>query len=418
MADRYRLIYAYMAFAAECGLLQFLSLDSDKSDIRVASQGFAAVSAGRVGKEVGVLSNYSDNREMEMEIKYLRKVLADVDSNIVLPDSLKAEAMRRKLDAIPEPKKISFLNAEFLRSRVFSLQSVVSYAVAFVIIFAAAWFMRLGSPDIVDGNIDTVDAGSAENAVMDAEPFAMRVQEAEDNAADAAGVQEQEQADIPGILPPPESLFQDSMGVGGGGAAKQLAADDRYTYLYRENDLTDPDGAGYTLEIVDEQNQELAARIGLEGFVEIRDCFVSEDMLTLVGLCEGGVVSRSWSLAGLETESGPVQTAELIQPGSYVAARAFEGVLHTVTLSDQAPEGVEPDVLEGSASEAVCILTALDIVTGQAEWAAWQGADNEINLYNRNLYISWVVPQGEEDEELHMAQIILTGLDMEFVMVP
>ncbi len=76
---------------------------------------------------------YSENRGHNLEMKHLRKRLSELDAQIVLPDSLKGEALLARLDGVEQ--QAPPMSAALMRPRRWlNARSGFAYAAAFLLI--------------------------------------------------------------------------------------------------------------------------------------------------------------------------------------------------------------------------------------------------------------------------------------------
>ena len=384
-------------------------------------------------------------REIEYDIKYLRKVLGPVNENIPVPEALQGYALRQKLaqEPLPATESLWASAADFLRSRVFSMQSVVSYALAFVVIMAITYTVGQNPASLVDGNIAVTGA----MAVNQAEPVEAEEEAITEESPAVSFSAGNVTADTGAAMPDIASATQTApnaavspstggqaaaMGQGGSGAVTVLGEDDAYSYLARQNDVTDPhrDSALLTLEMVSKDSGQLMAAADLPGAVEITEFFCQPRIMGFVALMsDGSVMTQIYETGVLEDEPGrevarPVFLLE--QPGVFEQGRVAEDILHVVT---KMPAGVAISAsqrLPESVSDTAYVITALDMTTRESNQVVYVGADDDkpISVHSRSIYISYAVLPEEQEEgvapepELYMAQIKLEGTDFEMVLVP
>ncbi|MDR2932435.1 MAG: hypothetical protein LBV27_04940 [Oscillospiraceae bacterium] len=364
-------------------------------------------------------------------MKYLRKVLCDVDEGISLPHTLSAEALRSSIESIniePEPH-VAWSAFSFLRSKVFSLQSAVSYALALVLLVAVAYGMRLGS-NVVDGSImienqtaaHTAETGAARTARSPENAADKPVYAEDDTIAGGGGAKTSSDASTAGSNTQADQQ-PETFGVGGGAEAVYLGEDEQYVYLYRMNDLTDPDKASMpmTIEIVGTADGAPAGLIDLPDISKIIKFYSIPGFIGLVGEHDGVVVARGYALGNIADGNKASEVFTAAQPGRYENSHQIDGILHVVTLADEEDAGDDMAVqpLPGATSTALCVITAVDMQQGAVRQEAFLGADKGVSMHERNIYISYMAQhEGEDEQELSMAQIRLDGTDFEMVMVP
>lgn len=395
------------------------------------------------------LSKKDLDRTYEYDVRHLRKVLADIDENIVLPRSLHADILCSKLTLAEEEARqqqgITRSAASFLRSRVFSLQSVVSYALAFVVIAVVAYNIRVtSSPDMISGNI-VVNTAAVDQPVQE-EASAQTFSAVPDTATEpppqaAAGAAvpplvETESATVSDDDAPSAPLANNDAplrqgqassapaepvgGMGGGAAAIHLDADSTFTYLYRENDRNDPDKADFplTLEVVDTESGQVFAQIDLPNITEIKEFFTAPGIVGVVGIDSEAIFAQAYTLA---EEAGADSTIlfSLSQPGVYGGARLHESIVHMVSFVDSTDSSIPAEILPDSTSPITCIITAVSLEDGAWNQAAYTGVDEakELTIHNTSVYLPYTVTV-EEEAEVYMAQIKFEGTELVMSMVP
>lgn len=383
------------------------------------------------------MARYSDTREEKVEAKYLYKVWSKVDSGIELPPSLTGRALLPKLDHLEQPvpltRKIRF------SPRIFTWQSGVTYAAAFLLIVAlSAVFGRNStlSSDSVQEPQSVAEAAdeSDENAATFAAQPRVAIPEAEEEAeADVeagAGVSVQDAPSQTSPAPEKAEAFSagaaDGMdegvassspefeGIGGQSESILLGQDDTYTYTYRANDPTDPDKAGYpvTVNIMDTASGALVCAIDISDMQSVEEYYRYENALALVGLAEGGVAFHSYDLSAMEE---PVETFAHTQPGKLLGARLYKNVVHVLTLAD-AGDPLDCEVIEllGSTADTSCLITAIDMDTLETNQKAFSGAGDDVALYNLNVYLNYTGEATEDNETgRYGAHIRLDGMEIE-----
>ena len=378
------------------------------------------------------MSKQKDNRQFEYDIKYFRKVLSSADKKIELPSSLRAEYMRAKLDDISaEPKPHVAKSAlAFWGSRAFSMQSAVSYALAFVLIVAVAYGLRFNG-NIVDSGAVIDNTQYAESTAADAEPAISEsyIEEEILPASSQSGISQsspsqntvEEKDDVMLDSPESQAMPNQILGMGGGAKAIHLAEDELYTYLYRKNDLSDPDKANFpvTLEIVGIETSEVN-NINIPDISEFITFFSSGNTICFIGKYSDGVTARTYNIENIEKGGEATEIFAYFRHGSYVDCNIVDGILRLVTLSnEESAENVEITLLPGTISDKLCIVSLLDTSNGDKVNAGYLGADIDVSLHERNVYISFLTTgESEEEQELGMAQVKLDGMSQDMVIVP
>lgn len=374
------------------------------------------------------------DRSAEQELKNLRRIFDKIDETIVLPRSLHADILRQKLDGVtPDGLKVKkpFNTREFFKSRVFSLQSVVTYALAFVVIVVVAYSTRVTVPDIVDGtiaiqeNVAQSDEALQPDSLSPPQAAHSQALEAEDDDVAEASMPAQsstEAATTDASLAQSETADVVTGGQGGGGEAYALGEDEAYSYICRQNDQTDPDKAGIpmTLEIVDKSSGALLSFLDIEDMERIDHFYDGDGFFGVVGTAGGEVIFRAYTLVEASEQTAAVELFEAAQSGQYLDARLVDGVLHVVTVNESADYGdAEAVRLPDSSSDASCVITSADVLDGELEQIAYLGVDidKRISIQNHNVYIPYDVITAEATE-LYMAQVKLEGITQEMVLVP
>lgn len=385
-------------------------------------------------KEVHNLAKYSDNREWNVEASDLYRVWSRVDSRIELPPGLRADALLPLLEDPPENAPVS--RKSRFRPRVFTWQSGVTYAAAFVLVVAVSAVLTRGNPtaDIVAGQLEPVPYNEEQTAsaptmeagmplLDDSEPApaapAADTAQQEQTAAAALRQEQQPSAGAGGeagdaSVPAGDRAAAAAYGIGGEGASIELGQDELYTYTYRLNDETDPDKAGIpiTVTVTHTATGVLAFPIDIVDMYSIEEHFVFNNTLTLVGAGGSGVVLRTYDLTQV---GAPTERLAIEQPGRYLDARLHKNVVNLFTLLEQPEDpGCEVVALPGAVSDMLCVVSAVDVESGLVEQKAFAGAGDDVSLLNLNAYIKY---EGEPDEEHpeghYVAQIRLDGMSIE-----
>lgn len=344
-------------------------------------------------------------------MKYLRKVLGEVDSQIPVPDSLRGVALRGKLDNVypiapapPDKKSGVQFNLRWL-----NWHSGLAYAAAFALIVGL--FYGLGfhqQPQIVDGNIEiqsqtpaeapvSPDSADSDMALPESDaqeaPLAPAVGTAPDTDTrqDAAG----------GTGTPQAPVVQE--GLGGGGQTVSLGQYNGYTYAWRANDATDPDKTGFpvTMEIL--SGEQVVASVDIPDMYDVRQSFFVEEHIVLVGGNGAEIVSRSYNIAAPEAVA---EGAMVKQPGTYVNSREYQGFVHVVTYlanaDGLADYSIESEALPGATDPGACIITSIDAVRDLVVQKAFTGSQEDISLHNLSAIITYTgtpINDGADAEE-------------------
>ncbi len=238
------------------------------------------------------MAGYTKNREQNLEIKYLRKVLGQVDNRIQLPASLEASALRGLLDEI-EPTNVREVAAR--RPRWLSLQSGIAYAAAFALIVGLFYATKLYRPEIIDGGLRITHQVQSKVVPSTAEApnVAANLDEAQANSVvDSAATQAPQVVAAEATVTPPaeadastaKSASAPALGVGGGGVSHVLFEQDGLQYRWRTNDANDPDrSTPVSLEVINLASEDIMTQIDLPSVVDVKSCLLSTDKLILIG---------------------------------------------------------------------------------------------------------------------------------------
>lgn len=375
------------------------------------------------------MAGYANNREQNYEVKYLRKVLGEVDERIKVPESVHGAALRHLLDDVPSPaapkQKEAALQPEprrVNRRRWLSLQSGIAYAAAFALIVALFYSLEYSKPNIIEGSMSAASQPTqseqpgvteqAQNPTQDDKPGAASGAAAENTE----GAQTAESAqDASGDTAPESETLS---AVGGSNQATLLLEQDTIAYYARANDASDPDKEGFpvTLEVVDRGAQEIISQVNIPDMTFLDHCFVSDGFMLLLGPgADGGYLARTYRsvLAGEFTED---QVYPL--PGQLVDARVYKETAHIVTMAPTAPaEGAAFETLPNTQAEDTCTFAAVDLMTGETTQFSFVGAKGTVQLHNLNAYIHYEGTDEDGNERDYIAQITLDGTHIELTAV-
>ena len=361
------------------------------------------------------MAGYS-NKQFNSDVKYVQHALQPIESRITVPDSLQADALRAQLEGIepvglkkkPEPKPESERVFRW-PGNLFNLQSGLTYATAFALMLALFYGLGLNKPKMITGDIPVEQStGTAELAKAHmAEPEALDEALPEDSQVRMFAAAQTETAD---------STAQDNEmpGVGGAGKSIPLGEEGGLHYVYRANDVTDPDKEGFplTVDIVDNATSQLLGQIDLADINTIYSFFSRDEVVTLVGEGPAGVITRTYSVAD------PAQAQEVVsvsQQGSFAGARQYQELVHTVTRLSEKPAGEIVD-LPGSVSNSYVVISAVQTAQAQTAQKVFSGSDTgDVLLYNRNAYISYTGETAQDGGQtgVLVAQVRLEGLQIE-----
>ena len=239
-----------------------------------------------------LLAGYSENREQNYEMKYLRKVLGQVDKRIQVPESISGERLRALIDDVESatPRDIA------ARRKRLTLRSAIAYAAAFALIVGLFYGTQMYRPEMITGGMQiasrTSDAGNA--AVVEQAPEA-HVFDTNDlaeapapAAAEAVSAEVAAQEDTGAAVV--DAGGEEVLGVGGL-MSTLLLEQDGYAYYVRTNDATDPDKAGYpvTIDIVNMETNLIEAQIDIDNMQTVESISASDGKITLTGLYGDGL---------------------------------------------------------------------------------------------------------------------------------
>jgi hypothetical protein len=386
-----------------------------------------------------VLAAYSENREHNLEMKYLRKRLSEVDKRIVLPDSLQGSALLARLDGVEQkapPMRVALISPR----RLLNARSGFAYAAAFLLMVGLFYGLGIDKQNnLVDGMI-ALDREQGRSSAMqqDGQEMLQPSPSAPEDSARSYALKSEE-SDQPEAAPPkgaemaPFAAIPDSSSsialhremeqesasdaaIGGVLSTQLCTFGEDYVLACRPVDQNDPDmGVSNVLEVLHHQENRLVALVPLPAMERVISAFTKDDLVAVVGEDQGFVYTLTVDLSHLE-EPKPLELLE--QPGVWKGARAFEDVVHVVSFAPQLLEGERNAVeLPHSRETGTVIFTALSLKDGSYNQAAFLGAGEEMNLYNHSAYIYFngytVEENNEETEDLFVAKIKLADLDIE-----
>lgn len=370
------------------------------------------------------MAGYSENRELNKDIKYLRKVLGNVDSCIRAPDSLRGDVLLQKLEGVTQEPSPEEKVRMIMPKRLFTLRSGLTYAAAFLLIVGLFYGMGFDKQnDMLTGEISLAPYASLpDTPLLDGgggTEMARIAPESEEinpqaNLQDSAP-QENPMTFGMTVEEPAENPVTGG-GVGGSGPSTRLGSYQDYILAFRPNDSTDPDHiseAPYLLELM--KDDAMVAQVDIPFITEISGYYGDADILTLVGAVPEGTGSFVLNMADVET---PAVLAYLTQPGTLREARVANGILHVLSYS---PTSVgEPGdnwiALSGSADEGACTITAVDMTGGVYNQVTFTGVGEEIKLFNISAYLYFDgIPAEGEAPERNIAQVNLKDTEIELV---
>jgi len=386
-----------------------------------------------------VLAAYSENREHNLELKYLRKRLSEVDRCIVLPDSLKGSALLPRLEGVEQkapPMRVTLMSPRHL----FNVRSGFAYAAAFLLLVGL--FYGLGfdkQNNLIDGTITldrqqeqatasqpvSEDIDQPLAAVPEASVKAFLATDEESSSDQLAIASNEENQAFLAAMPEsqPSTVLKgemaengDSEAVGGVLSTQLCTFGEDYVLACRPVDQNDPDmGVSNVLEVLHNQENRLIALIPLPAMENVLYGFAGENLVAVVGEGQDYAYTLTVDLSNVEEP----QTLELLaQPGAVKTARAFEHVVHVVSY---APEMLKEELnaveLPYSRETGTAIFTALSLEDGSSNQVAFLGAGEGIKLYNHSAYLSFngytAGENNAETEDVFVAKIQLDDLNIE-----
>lgn len=384
-----------------------------------------------------MLAAYSEHREHNLEMKYLRKRLSEVDAHIVLPDSLKGEALLARLDGVEQqapPMSVTLMRPR----RWFNARSGFAYAAAFLLIVGL--FYGLGfdkQSNLIDGTItldreqgrsiesrleveETSPASVPEAAARAALPAAEQSGEPEANNSKAADMAPFAALSGPSASTSKEAEDRNVPDAMGGVLSTQLCTfGEDYVLACRPVDENDPHiDAANVLEVLNHRENRLVALVPLPAMDRVLKAFAGDHLVAVVGEDDHSVYTLTLDLSDLEEP----KTLELLeQPGALAAARVFERVAHLVSYTSEPLEGEFHAVeLPHSSETGAAVFTALSLEDGSRNQVTFLGAGKEIKLYNISAYVYFdgVSLENEvETSDLFVAQIKFNDLEIELAGV-
>lgn len=364
------------------------------------------------------MAGYSKNRETNYEMKYLRKVLGQVDKRVQIPESVSADSLRHLLDSVETP---SVRETASRRTFKLSLQSGIAYAAAFALIVALFYSTRLYRPDIVSWGTD-ISAAEQQSS----EDFTALAQAIAEPTSDATGEVQPfiaaETADAPAIDPvtieqtesvaDTQDIAEDTprtaLGVGGSGKATLVLEQDEYAFYWRENDLSDPDRTTpISFEIVDTAAQETVAQADVP-LLAVTQSFELDNNIILVGNdFTGAAAICSYDVS--DADGGFVETT-FAQDGELLDARMYKDVVRIVSRSEMTEQDAE--LLPGCISGETYVITAFDPETQETVTKRFVGGNGTVQLHNLNAYIRYTGQDDDGETRDYVAQILFDGMDI------
>ena len=378
------------------------------------------------------MAGYSDHREQNLDIKYLRKALSGLDGSIRLPGSLEASALLCKLDGLEQEVPTEQKVKELVLPRRPGLRSWITYAAAFALIVGLSYGMGYYQQQ----NHLALDARSFEQQA-ELSPLGEggrafdRASEEDTTGAAAAPVQAE------GTLPATEQPLPGMSGraeggeaqtfagidgmydaVGGAGMGRILGSFGAFTLSYRPTDAADPDHTGdasNVLLLLDSEGQTILSQVDLPFMTEIEAFHAHGEILALVGV--DGLRTYIYTIDYTDPQS-PDTLLLLSQPGTLADEIYFDGFLYVASHTPGPWEAEQTILLEESLSEGTAILTLVNLSENTSSQAAVGGAGELITLYRTEARIPFTAPaaEGEEGAVEWMARIdiIIGAMQMLF----
>ena len=230
------------------------------------------------------MARYSDNREQNLEIKYLRKRLLELDERIAVPESVRGEALVHKLEGVRQQNEAR--TAFGPRDRVpFTLHKGLAVAALFAVVVGVVYGAYAYRPEMIEGGL--VIAPSESSAVEFHNPLSEDASGQQTLATTAEAVPQQagsssaaSASEVSSQAPVVEEA-DEVEGVGGGGKAELLIEKDGLGFHLRHNDPSDPDRAAspLTLEIIDSATEQLVGQIDMPDVQAVLDSVSAGDEL-------------------------------------------------------------------------------------------------------------------------------------------
>ena len=355
--------------------------------------------------------------DVNLETKYLRRVLGNVDSRIELPDSLQGQALLHKLEGvkqdIPTDKKVK----ELLFPRKANLRSLLAYAAALLLVVGLFYSLNTHRPwELAVGVIPLgqdaelaplSEGGGMSGRAQDSTPatpdeqlsgFALPGEAGDPGPQSLPGQQDGGQ---------PTDIYPAIDGVGGPGMGTRLGQLGSLVLSYRPNDATDPNhlsSAPNVLLLLDPIRNVIVSQVDLPYMSEIASYYINGSILTLVGLAEGMTFIHSLDYTLPEY---PESLLFLEKAGNLAAKGYFDGFLyvasHSPYLQPRSPSSI---VLPNSDHQSTSTLTLVDLAQSVVYQTCVLGAGKEIILERTGAQIFYTADSQQRVANLDIA---LTG---------
>ena len=251
------------------------------------------------------MAGYSENREQNLEMKYLRKVLGQVDKRIQVPETINGDRLRALIDDVESATHRDIAS----RRKHLTLRSAIAYAAAFMLIVGLFYGLQMNRPEMISGGMQiTHQASGVEHAAAEPMPQARSSYDAgaetAASAAPAAGGEafaeslppqaEPESADAAS-----EAYGADILGVGGL-ESTLLLEQDGLAYYARQNDKNDPDKIGYpiTIDIVSMETNLIEAQINIDNMQTVESISVLNGQIIITGLYGSHMIANMYEYDG------------------------------------------------------------------------------------------------------------------------
>ncbi|WRS26406.1 beta-propeller domain-containing protein [Oscillospiraceae bacterium MB08-C2-2] len=356
--------------------------------------------------------------------KYIGKTLDDLIDPVQLPSALRGEALLKSIQDIQLPPlrpKVSF----WQQLKTYNYRPALAYAAAFAVIVGAFYGFGFNviTNDLVGGNVRVAPSTAAAPEQAQPQPQAeLFSQEIPQEAQSASSVYQQEpKAEMaPQSVPVQEeaassgrsaSTAQDrrSGGIGGPGKSQLLKTQGEYDLYYRNNDRTDPDKENtfVTVELIHSVTQQAVCQLSIPGMDKIRDLFLSQNQLAVVGSHADRETSvRVYDLTDM---TAPQESYSDSFPGQYATSGMGQNVLYLAACGDAgvafSKEG-ELIVLPGADQKNYTVLMALQtgIASPKVTRKVVAGGTSPVYLSSTCAYVTY---------QKQVAEITLEGLDMQ-----
>ena len=262
------------------------------------------------------MSHLKAGAEINREMKYVRNVLADVDSRIELPDSLRAQALLHKLDGVTQDIPTETKIRELVLPRQKSLRPLVACAAAFLLIVGLVYGIGSQIPsEVASGVLPLEEPGIQQIAPIIngdtadiSEPRTGETTPVESTSGPVdvttpSGDTHTDGGQATDGYSAVDPTIADG-GVGGAGMGTRLGEFGDFLLFIQPKDAIDPDHYAPNVLLLFDPNQDvIIARIDIPYMTEITSFYINGTILTLVGVTDG---AASVHLFDLTVPENPV----------------------------------------------------------------------------------------------------------------